>query len=165
MKDLVLSVFDRCHIMGIVVLVLELWMGHTISVVRVMMAVMLVRIVMLEWCLIRRIDLVLLTVVIDVMSVLLRAMDSMENSVFLVLNWCDVVGIVVLVLKLGMSHVVVAMVLLWVMGRLTWQVMARVVVIVSMFILVLEWGVLSSVLVEFLGVQAILFALVVLIRV
>lgn len=43
--------------------------------------------------------------------------------------------------------------------------MASVVVIVAMFMLMLEWGVLSSVLVEFLSVQAILFALIVLIRV
>ena len=120
MEDLMLSVFNRSHVMSIVVLVLKLGMGHTISVVGVMMTVMLVRIVMLVWCLIRRVDLVLLTIVINVMRVLFRPMDSVKNVMLLDLNWCDVVGIVILVLKLWMGHMVVAMVLLRVMNRLSW---------------------------------------------
>ena len=66
MKNLVLSVLNRSHVMSIVILMLQLWVSHTVGIVGVMMAIVLMRIVMLVWGLILRVLVVFLTVIVHV---------------------------------------------------------------------------------------------------
>lgn len=66
-QDVVLHVRCRSHIMGIIILMLQLWVSYTVSIVRMVMTVMLMWVVMLIWSLIRGVDLILLTVNIFVM--------------------------------------------------------------------------------------------------
>ena len=53
--------------MGIIILMLQLWVSYTVSIMRMVMTVMLMWVVILVWSLIGGVDLILLTVNIFVM--------------------------------------------------------------------------------------------------
>ena len=134
MENFVLSVLDRRHIMGIVILMLQLWVSYTVGIVGVMVAIMLMRIVMLIRSLIRGVLIVFLTVVVHVVRMLLGTMDSVENVMLPYFNRSDVVSVIILMLELGMGHRVVVMrmmmayVLVWIMV-LIWRLIWRILIV------------------------------------
>ena len=62
-----LFVWSRSHIMGIIILMLQLWVSYTVSIVGMVMTVMLMWVVMLVWSLIGGVYLILFTVNVFVM--------------------------------------------------------------------------------------------------
>ena len=66
-QDVVLFVWSGSHIMGIIILMLQLWVSYTVSIMRMVMTVMLMWVVILVWSLIGGVDLILLTVDVFVM--------------------------------------------------------------------------------------------------